>query len=375
MKNTFGNNLTITLFGESHQDYIGATLDGLPAGIFIDEKYIEHMMEFRKPKGNISTARKESDKVEIISGLFENYTTGTPLTILIKNENVISKDYDDLSHIARLSHCDYSAYMKYLGFNDYRGSGHFSGRLTAAIVACGAICMQVLSLKDISIFSHIKKIGNINDEAFDSCNIDHLARQIDIIKDAYFAVIDQRQKEKMLAKIEETRLAQDSIGGIVESIVYNMPVGVGEPTFDSLESVISHAIFSIGGIKAVEFGDGIEMSSMIGSIANDPFRIINDKIVTTTNHNGGINAGISNGMPIIVNSYIKPTPSIMKSQSTVDFKQMKNCEYQINGRHDPCIVHRARIVIDSMIAISICDMLITRYGQLYFNGGFKKCAE
>lgn len=372
MKNTFGNNLTISLFGESHQNYIGATLDGLPAGIFIDEKKIAYMMEFRKPKGNISTSRKEMDKVEIISGLFENYTTGTPLTILIKNENVISKDYDDLSHIARLSHSDYSAYMKYLGYNDYRGSGHFSGRLTAAIVACGAICMQLLALKNIYIYSHIKKIGNIYDEAFDSCNLEHLSKQIDVLKDAYFAVIDQKEKEKMLEIIEETRLSQDSIGGAIESIVLNLNPGIGEPTFDSLESIISHAIFSIGAVKAVEFGDGIEMSSMVGSKANDPFRIIDGKVVTTTNHNGGINAGISNGMPIVIKSYIKPTPSIMKTQSTIDFKQMKNCEYQINGRHDPCIVHRARIVVDSMIAISICDMLITRYGQLYFNGGFKK---
>lgn len=372
MKNTFGNNLTITLFGESHQQAIGATLDGLPAGIYIDEKEIERIMELRKPQGTISTNRKESDRVEIISGLFEQHTTGTPLTVLIKNENVRSKDYASQRYIARCSHTDYSAYMKYLGYNDYRGSGHFSGRLSAAIVACGAICLQILALKDIHIYSHIKQIGTLTDEPFASCDKHLLNKQLMALKDAYFAVIDEKQKAKMLEAIEDARLQQDSIGGVIESLVVNLDPGIGEPTFDSLESMLAHGIFGIGGIKAVEFGDGMAMSTMCGSKANDPFRVKDGRITTLTNHNGGINGGISNGMPLVIKSYIKPTPSIMQLQQTVDFKKLENIEYQLSGRHDPCIVHRARIVIDSMIAITLCDMLMMRYGELYFNGGFKE---
>ncbi|MCI5773989.1 MAG: chorismate synthase, partial [Erysipelotrichaceae bacterium] len=290
-----------------------------------------------------------------------------------KNENVQSKDYDAQRYIARPSHCDYSVYHKYLGYNDHRGSGHFSGRLTAAIVACGAICMQILKLKDIHIVSHILQIGDVCDDQLANCDLAMLKSQKKQLDDDYFAVLNAQAKQKMLYLIEQARMDQDSIGGAIESSVYNLPVGIGEPVFDSLESVLSHAIFSVGGIKAVEFGDGIAMSKMRGSKANDAWRIIDDKIKTSSNHNGGINAGISNGMIVTTKSYIKPTPSIGKLQQTVDFKKGINVDHQINGRHDPCIVHRARIVIDSMIAITLCDMLITRYGQLYFQGAFKSC--
>lgn len=364
MRNVFGNNLTITLFGESHGKAIGACIDGLSSGIYIDEEFIAAMMDKRKPKGKISTARKESDVCHIVSGVFEGYTTGTPLTIIITNDNTVSKDYEKTKDIARPSHADYSASKRYLGYQDYRGGGHFSGRLTAAIVACGAICMQMLNAKGIKIASHIKSIGNINDDDFDMNMID---KQMDKLNDSYFATINDDIATRMQELIEQMANNMDSIGGVVETIVTNVPSGIGEPYFDSVESIISHGLFSIGAIKAVEFGDGIAMSKMQGSMSNDPFRIENNQVVTTTNHNGGINGGITNGMPIVVRSYIKPTPSIYQKQDSVNFKTMTNETLEIKGRHDPCIVHRIRVVIDSMIAICLCDMLQTRNTTLYFN--------
>ena len=364
MRNVFGNNLTITLLGESHGDAIGACIDGLSSGIYIDEEFIAKQMDKRKPKGSISTARKESDVCHIVSGVFEGYTTGTTLTIIITNDNKISKDYEKTKDIARPSHADFSASKRYLNFQDYRGGGHFSGRLTAAIVACGAICLQMLDSKGIKVASHIKSIGNIEDDDFDMSIID---KQIDKLNDSYFATLNDDISDKMQKLIADMAKNMDSIGGSIETIVTNVPSGIGEPYFDSIESIISHGLFSIGAIKAVEFGDGIAMSKMSGSKANDPFRIQDGKVVTVTNHNGGINGGITNGMPIIVRSYIKPTPSIYQKQDSINFKTMTNETLEIKGRHDPCITHRIRVVIDSMIAICLCDMLQTRNTTLYFN--------
>lgn len=357
MKNNFGTNISMTIFGESHGPCIGITLDGLPAGFKIDLERIKEDMEKRKAKGSISTQRHEDDEVEIVSGFFNGYTTGTALTILIQNKNTQSKDYSDIQYRLRPGHADFSAYKKYHGFQDYRGGGHFSGRLTAPIVAAGSICRQILETKNILIGSHIEQLYALHDAPF-SNNIDELKKQIQTLNKKEFATLDEQVAQNMEQAILEAKNEQDSIGGILESAIINLPAGIGEPFFDSIESILAHLLFSIPAVKGVSFGAGFQMASKKGSEANDAF-IMNDTIQTKTNNNGGINGGISNGMPIIIHTCIKPTPSIYKAQETVDYKTKESQTLNIKGRHDPCILHRARIVVDSMIAFGILDLLMS----------------
>lgn len=357
MKNNFGTNISMTIFGESHGPCIGITLDGLPAGFKINLERIKEDMEKRKAKGSISTQRHEDDEVEIVSGFFNGYTTGTALTILIQNKNTQSKDYSDIQYRLRPGHADFSAYEKYHGFQDYRGGGHFSGRLTAPIVAAGSICRQILETKNILIGSHIEQLYALHDAPF-SNNIDELKKQIQTLNKKEFATLDEQVAQNMEQAILEAKNEQDSIGGILESAIINLPAGIGEPFFDSIESILAHLLFSIPAVKGVSFGAGFQMASKKGSEANDSF-IMNDTIQTKTNNNGGINGGISNGMPIIIHTCIKPTPSIYKTQETVDYKTKESQTLNIKGRHDPCILHRARIVVDSMIAFGILDLLMS----------------
>lgn len=357
MKNNFGTNISMTIFGESHGPCIGITLDGLPAGFKINLERIKEDMEKRKAKGSISTQRHEDDEVEIVSGFFNGYTTGTALTILIQNKNTQSKDYSDIQYRLRPGHADFSAYEKYHGFQDYRGGGHFSGRLTAPIVAAGSICRQILETKNILIGSHIEQLYALHDAPF-SNNIDELKKQIQTLNKKEFATLDEQVAQNMEQAILEAKNEQDSIGGILESAIINLPAGIGEPFFDSIESILAHLLFSIPAVKGVSFGAGFQMASKKGSEANDAF-IMNDTIQTKTNNNGGINGGISNGMPIIIHTCIKPTPSIYKTQKTVDYKTKESQTLNIKGRHDPCILHRARIVVDSMIAFGILDLLMS----------------
>lgn len=357
MKNNFGTNISMTIFGESHGPCIGITLDGLPAGFKINLERIKEDMEKRKAKGSISTQRHEDDEVEIVSGFFNGYTTGTTLTILIQNKNTQSKDYSDIQYRLRPGHADFSAYEKYHGFQDYRGGGHFSGRLTAPIVAAGSICRQILETKNILIGSHIEQLYALHDAPF-SNNIDQLKKQIQTLNKKEFASLDEQVAQNMEQAILEAKNEQDSIGGILESAIINLPAGIGEPFFDSIESILAHLLFSIPAVKGVSFGAGFQMASKKGSEANDAF-IMNDTIQTKTNNNGGINGGISNGMPIIIHTCIKPTPSIYKTQETVDYKTKESQTLNIKGRHDPCILHRARIVVDSMIAFGILDLLMS----------------
>lgn len=357
MKNNFGTNISMTIFGESHGPCIGITLDGLPAGFKIDLERIKKDMEKRKAKGSISTQRHEDDEVEIVSGFFNGYTTGTALTILIQNKNTQSKDYSDIQYRLRPGHADFSAYEKYHGFQDYRGGGHFSGRLTAPIVAAGSICRQILETKNILIGSHIEQLYALHDAPF-SNNIDELKKQIQTLNKKEFATLDEQVAQNMEQAILEAKNEQDSIGGILESAIINLPTGIGEPFFDSIESILAHLLFSIPAVKGVSFGAGFQMAAKKGSEANDAF-IMNDTIQTKTNNNGGINGGISNGMPIIIHTCIKPTPSIYKTQETVDYKTKESQTLNIKGRHDPCILHRARIVVDSMIAFGILDLLMS----------------
>lgn len=357
MKNNFGTNISMTIFGESHGPCIGITLDGLPAGFKIDLERIKEDMEKRKAKGSISTQRHEDDEVEIVSGFFNGYTTGTALTILIQNKNTKSKDYSDIQYRLRPGHADFSAYEKYHGFQDYRGGGHFSGRLTAPIVAAGSICRQILETKNILIGSHIEQLYALHDAPF-SNNIDELKKQIQTLNKKEFATLDEQVAQNMEQAILEAKNEQDSIGGILESAIINLPAGIGEPFFDSIESILAHLLFSIPAVKGVSFGAGFQMAAKKGSEANDAF-IMNDTIQTKTNNNGGINGGISNGMPVIIHTCIKPTPSIYKAQETVDYKTKESQTLNIKGRHDPCILHRARIVVDSMIAFGILDLLMS----------------
>ena len=357
MKNTIGNHLTVTLYGESHGRAIGAILDGIAPGIPVDESYIAHWLNLRKPHGGISTARKEADEFTIDSGVFNGYTTGTPIAIRIENRAQLSKDYSALATTARPGHADYAAYCKYHGYADYRGGGHFSGRITAALCAAGAIALSALKAKGIHIGTHITSMGGIRDRSFED-----YATDVAALEQKLFPTLDDSCGEKMQALILDAKERLNSVGGILETVILGMPEGVGEPYFDSLESMLSHAMFSIGGIKGIEFGDGFAIAALSGSEANDPFRLKDGKVVTTTNHNGGINGGISNGMPILFRCAVKPTPSIAQKQQTVDFAACEEKDVEIHGRHDPAIIHRVRAVVDCLTAITVADALVGRYG-------------
>ena len=357
MKNTLGQNVTITLFGESHGAALGAVIDGLAPGIAVDEEFISAQLSLRRPVGSISTPRVENDKFEILSGVFEGKTTGTPICIVIPNENTKSKDYSEMRSKARPGHADFTAYEKYHGFEDYRGGGHFSGRITVGIVAAGAIAISALKNKGIYIGTHISKCGGIDDAKFSD-----LKTEIDALNKKQFAVIDDNKAEQMIEAITKAKNSGDSVGGVLETVVSGMPAGVGEPWFDSMESLLSHALFSIPAVKGVEFGEGFKLSYMLGSEANDSLYLDCDTVKTKTNNNGGINGGITNGMPIILRTAVKPTPTISKEQETIDFINRKNTVIAAGGRHDPCIVHRARVVVDSIVAIVLCDVLTGRFG-------------
>lgn len=357
MKNTFGQSVTVSIFGESHGEAIGAVLGGMAPGIKIDEEYIRSRLALRRAVGSISTARQEGDRFTICSGVFNGYTTGSPICIIIPNEQKNSKDYEKTRFLARPGHADYTAFCKYHGFEDFRGGGHFSGRLTAPLVAVGAIAQSALKGKCIYIGTHIKRCAGINDAEFSD-----IAADIEALEGKQFGVLDDERGELMKAAILQAAGEGDSVGGVLETAIIGMPAGVGEPFFDSLESVLAHVMFSVPAVKGVEFGKGFMLAEMKGSEANDSFCINEGKTETETNNNGGINGGISNGMPIIMRCAVKPTPSIYKKQNTVDIHSGENAVLQIQGRHDPAIIHRARVVADSAAALVVCDMLAMRYG-------------
>ncbi len=364
MKNSFGQSVSVTLFGESHGSAVGAVLDGLAPGIEVDCGFIAAQLTKRRPAGKISTQRVEQDRFEILSGVFNGKTTGTPIAISIPNENVRSGDYSEVSRLARPGHADYTAHLKYHGFEDFRGGGHFSGRLTAALVAAGAIALSALKGKGIYVGTHIKACAGIYDRELSDIEADiAAANALD------FAVLDGEIAAAMREEIEKAAADGDSVGGILETAVAGFPPGVGEPFFDSVESVLSHALFSIPAIKGVQFGDGFALSEMRGSEANDAFEMSEGRVITKTNRAGGINGGITNGMPIVFSCAVKPTPSIFKTQKTVDYLKNENAELSLKGRHDPAIIHRARVVVDSLTAIVLCDMLAQRFGTDYLMPG------
>lgn len=365
MKNTLGENFCVTIFGESHGPYIGVVLDGIAPGIDVNKDFINHQLDLRRPSGKISTKRVENDEFILASGVFNDKTTGTPLTILIPNSVQHSKDYEKTATLARPGHADYTANVKYHGFQDFRGGGHFSGRITAALVAAGGIIIPELEKKGIKIGTHIKSLGGIKDR-----NFEDYQKDIDFLGGTNFPVLDADKSEQMKTLAEKIAAEGDSVGGVLESVILGMPAGVGEPWFGTLESELSYALFSIPAIKGVQFGDGFDMVDSFGSEFNDSLQIVQDngksKVITKTNHNGGINGGISNGMPILFRCAVKPTPSIYKTQDTIDMSKNENAKLNIQGRHDPAIIHRARIVVDSVASFVIYDALAGRFGTDFF---------
>ena len=365
MQSIIGNSIKLSLFGESHGSMIGVVIDGLAPGIKLDTKFIQEQLDKRKPKGKISTQRHEEDDFKIVSGYFNGYTTGTPLCIMIENKAQKSKDYEKTRDLMRPSHADYTAEKKYLGYQDFRGGGHFSGRITAPLVAVGAICIQILREKGIVLGTHILKCKDEEDRNF-SLDGEELKKEIEIVNKRYFPVFDDEKEESMKRVIEEAGKNLNSVGGILETAVIGVPSGVGEPYFNSIESVLSHLLFSIPAVKGVEFGAGFSIANMFGSEANDSFYYNeNGEVKTKSNNNGGINGGISNGMPIIIKTAIKPTPSIYKEQESIDISKHENIKFNIEGRHDPAIIHRARVVVDSVVAFGILDLLCMRYGYMF----------
>jgi len=357
MKNTFGNNITLTIFGESHGRSVGCVIDGIASGIEVNEESIRALLSLRRPSGAVSTSRQEADEFVIHSGVFNGFTTGTPICITIPNNDTRSKDYGDISHLARPSHADYTAHVKYRGYEDYRGGGHFSGRITAALVAAGGILIPALSKKGIFIGSHVKSCGGVRDRDFND-----LEQDIKILNDLKFAVLDNNAADAMQAKIIEAKSNGDSVGGVLETAVIGLEAGVGEPWFDTMEGLLAHALFSVPAVKGVEFGKGFDISDMPGSEANDAFYTEAGKVYTETNNSGGINGGITNGMPIIFRTAFRPTPTISKEQNTVDYVNLENAILAAAGRHDPCIVHRARIVVDCVTALVVADALTGKHG-------------
>ena len=362
MKNTFGDSLAVTIFGESHGAAIGAVLDGLASGIPVDEELIARRLSQRRPSGEISTARREADRFRIISGVYGGKTTGTPLCIEIENSDTRSADYAKMETLARPGHADYTAQMRYRGYQDIRGGGHFSGRITAAVVAAGAIVERALADRGIAAATHILTLGGVGDRSFSS---DPTA-EIEALREAAFPTISADAGELMRGEILAARERPDSIGGRTETAVVGLPAGVGEPFCGTAEGLISHAIFAIPAIKGIEFGAGFDFCRMSGSEANDAFYSENGRIYTKTNMNGGINGGITNGMPIVFSCAVKPTPSIAREQDTVNYITGEEAKLTVHGRHDPCIVHRACPVISAMTELVLYDMLSCRYGTEYF---------
>ncbi len=358
MASGIGENIKITIFGQSHSPAIGVTVDGLPAGISIDREKLGEFMARRAPgRDKFSTARKEADEVQFLSGLTNEKTNGAPLCAVIFNSDQHPKDYSALWDTPRPGHADYTARVKYSSFNDPTGGGHFSGRLMAPLCIAGGICMQWLEEKGITVGAHIAAVHSVEDESFDKTDI--TAESLNALKKKPFSCISDEQAEKMQAEILKAKSECDSVGGTVECAIVGLPVGLGEPIFGGLESKIAQAVFGIPAVKGLEFGAGFEAANMYGSENNDEFFVDGDGAIRTrTNNCGGILGGISNAMPLIFKAAFKPTPSIAKEQNTVSIAKNENASLSITGRHDPCIVQRAVPCVEAAAAIVIADLMI-----------------
>ncbi len=342
-----------TIFGESHGPAIGVTLEGVPPGLEVDMELMRRELSRRSPKPDgLSTARREADEVHILSGVFEGKTTGTPLTLVIQNSDQHSTDYESLRYTPRPSHGDYAGFIQSKGNLDYRGGGHFSGRLTAPLVAAGAVAKQLLAQQGVWVWSHISAIYGILDRAWED------VEELKAIADKPFPVLDDARGEEMRQAILEAKNDQDSVGGSIECVVAGLPAGFGAPDFGrNVEGIFSQYLFAVPAVKAVAFGAGVGFSYMRGTEANDPFEVKDGKVLTKTNHAGGINGGITNGMPVVFEATLRPTPSIGLPQESVDLRTGEEVEIEITGRHDPCVVHRAVPVIEAAAALAACELL------------------
>ena len=353
--NSIGTALRLTIFGESHGELVGAILDGLPPGMKIDMDELNREIEMRKPAPLIGTARHEADEVKIASGVKDGILTGTPVLFIMENRDVRSASYGDMQFIPRPGHADYTAFVKYRGQSDFRGGGQFSGRLTAPIVAAGAVARQYLSSKGIRVAAHVVSIGTV---------VDGTEYTFDTIENKRFGneirCIDGPAAAGMRDAILGARSDGDSLGGTIRCVADGVPAGLGEPFFDTVEGEISRFMFAIPAVKGIEFGSGFRGSAARGSVNNDQFVISRDGkgVVTATNNSGGINGGITNGMPLVLRVAVKPTSSISSKQRSVDLRTMQETDLVVRGRHDPCIVPRAVIVVEAALCTVLADLYL-----------------
>lgn len=355
MSSTYGENLHLTIFGQSHSPAIGMTLEGIPAGEQIDFEALQRFMERRAPGRNAySTARKEADAPEFLSGLRGDTTCGVPLTAIIRNGDTRSKDYAPFSAVPRPGHADYTANVKYFGHQDYAGGGHFSGRLTAPLCIAGGVCLQILQRHGIEVISRIKAIGDVEDPSPLTASTAEKA----------FPTVDEAAGEAMQAAIAQAKAQGDSLGGVIECAVLGLPAGLGDPMFGGMENRIAGIVFGIPAVKGIEFGAGFEAAKLRGSQNNDSHTVRDGRIETRSNHCGGILGGITNGMPLVFRAAIKPTPSIAMEQDSVNLETLEEEKLRVGGRHDPCIVPRAVPVIEAAAAIAVYDALLGRKKEL-----------
>lgn len=359
MASYLGEHIHVSVFGQSHSPAIGVVVDGLPAGERVDMEELGRFLKRRAPGQNAtSTPRKEADLPQFLSGLVDGVTCGAPLAALIENTNTRSQDYAQLRDKPRPGHADFTAQVKYGGFQDVAGGGHFSGRLTAPLCIAGGICLQMLRRRGIEVAAHIASVAGEADRAFDPMG--ESVETMDALKRAPFPVLDEKAGERMRKVILQAKEEGDSVGGIVECLVTGVPAGLGEPMFGGMENRLAAALFGIPAVKGVEFGAGFGVANMRGSENNDPFTVKDGKVVTETNHAGGILGGITNGMPLVFRLAFKPTPSIAKQQQTVSLSKNQVEELVVTGRHDPCIVPRAVPVVEAVTALVLSDLLFSR---------------
>lgn len=355
MSSTYGENLKLSIFGQSHGPAIGMTLDGIPAGLPVDTTRLQAFLARRAPgHNNYSTPRCEDDQLEFLSGIVDGFTCGAPIAAVIRNTNTHSKDYSNLKDTPRPGHADFTAQMKYNGYQDVAGGGHFSGRLTAPLCIAGGLCKQWLSAKGIEIFTHISMIAGIYD---DPALFDPINPKRNYL-DTEFPVLSRISGEQMQTKIAEAKAEGDSVGGIIECAITGLPVGLGDPMFGGMESRIAQIVYGIPAVKGLQFGSGFQGSCLCGSQNNDAFTFVDGQAVTVTNHSGGILGGITTGMPLVFQAAIKPTPSIAKPQQSISFAKKEPQILKVVGRHDPCIVPRAVPVIEAAAAIAVFDAIL-----------------
>ena len=357
MSNNYSEHFKITIFGQSHAAAIGVVIEGIPAGIALDLADIQAMLTRRAPgHAPYATARKEPDLPEIVSGLVNGVTCGAPLCAIIRNKDARSADYDAMRHVPRPAHADFAAYVKYNGQNDCRGGGPFSGRMTAPLVFAGAVAMQLLKGKGITVGAHIAQIGEVKDAPFDSVNID--AATLEALKKKPFPTCSDAAGERMGEAIAAAKADGDSLGGVAECAAVGVPVGLGAPMFGGLENEIARCVFAIPAVKGIEFGSGFAGSALRGSENNDPFIIKDGEIRTETNNHGGILGGLASGMPVVFRAAFKPTPSIAKPQQSVNLQTCEPVTLEIPGRHDPCVVPRAVPCVEAACAVALANLIL-----------------